>query len=161
VIFVCENNLYMEYTPIAEVTAVKRPAADRATAYGLNPIEIDGNDADEVYRTALAAYSRARAGHGPSLVECLTYRQSGHSRADPAQYRPPGELDAWLQRDPVILYRNRLLEHGVDESVIAELETDVRRVVDEATEACKAAPSPPAEMLTRDVYADGGWSWRN
>src|SRR6201993_4977820 len=90
VIFVCENNLYMEYTPIGEVTAVEYPAADRASAYGLPRIVIDGNDADVVYRTAMAAYEKARAGGGPALIECLTYRHSGHSRADPAQYRPLG-----------------------------------------------------------------------
>src|ERR1700731_3123319 len=76
VIFVCENNLYMEYTPIGDVTAVEHPAAGRASAYGLEPILIDGNDADVVYRTASAAYKRARAGKGPSLIECMTYRHS-------------------------------------------------------------------------------------
>src|SRR5512145_2303422 len=86
VIFVCENNLYMEYTPIGEVTAVAHPAADRAAAYGLERIVIDGNDADEVYRAAMAAYEKARAGGGPALIECLTYRHSGDSRADPARY---------------------------------------------------------------------------
>ena len=105
VVFVCENNLYMEYTPIAEVTAVAHPAADRAAAYGLERIVIDGNDADAVYRTASAAYDKARAGDGPSLIECLTYRHSGHSRADPAKYRPEGELEAWKERDPVKIYR--------------------------------------------------------
>ena len=100
VVFVCENNLYMEYTPIGDVTAVPHPAADRACAYGLERIVIDGNDADEVYRTASAAFARARAGEGPSLIECLTYRHSGHSRADPGKYRPPGELEEWLKRDP-------------------------------------------------------------
>src|SRR5271168_2200836 len=76
VIFVCENNLYMEYTPISEVTAVEHPAADRAAAYGLEGIVLDGNDADVVYRAALRAYARARAGEGPSLIECMTYRYS-------------------------------------------------------------------------------------
>jgi acetoin:2,6-dichlorophenolindophenol oxidoreductase subunit alpha len=87
VVFVCENNLYMEYTPISEVTAVPRPAADRASAYGLDAIVVDGQDADEVYRVAKAAAERARAGGGPSIIECKTYRYSGHSRADPAKYR--------------------------------------------------------------------------
>src|SRR5215204_2640863 len=82
VVFVCENNFYMEYTPIGEVTAVPHPAADRAAAYGLEPVLVDGQDADEVYRAATAAYEKARAGKGPSLIECLTYRYSGHSRAD-------------------------------------------------------------------------------
>src|SRR5713101_6226191 len=86
VVFVCENNLYMEYTPIGAVTAVEHPAADRAAAYGLERIVVDGNDADEVYLIAQTVIARARAGEGPSLVEAKTYRQSGHSRADPAKY---------------------------------------------------------------------------
>src|ERR1700690_1781765 len=118
VVFVCENNLYMEYTPIGEVTAVPNPAADRASAYGLPRIHIDGNDADDVLRTARAAYEKARAGAGPSLIECLTYRYSGHSRADPAKYRPEGELERWKLRDPLPLYRRRLAELGVHPAVL-------------------------------------------
>src|ERR1700692_3892272 len=113
VIFVCENNLYMEYTPIGDVTAVKHPAGDRAAAYGLERIIVDGNDADVVYRTAFAALEKARDGGGPSLIECLTYRHSGHSRADPAKYRPEGELEKWKERDPIKIYRERLGEVGV------------------------------------------------
>src|SRR6266545_1561254 len=161
VIFVCENNLYMEYTPISEVTAVEHPAADRAAAYGLERIVIDGNDADIVLRTARTAYARARAGQGPSLIECMTYRHSGHSRADPAKYRPEGELERWKQRDPIKIYRERLKQFGIAEEAIAAIENDVRRRVDEATEKCKAAPPPPLELLTTDVYADGGFAWRN
>jgi pyruvate dehydrogenase E1 component alpha subunit len=161
VIFVCENNLYMEYTPIGDVTAVEHPAADRASAYGLEKIVIDGNDADEVYRTAQAAFARARAGRGPSLIECMTYRHSGHSRADPAKYRPEGELERWKQRDPIKIYKERLAQFGIGDSVIAEIEAEVRREVDEATEKCKAAPMPPLDILTTDVYADGGFAWRN
>src|SRR6187431_93335 len=161
VIFVCENNLYMEYTPIADVTAVPHPAADRASAYGLEKIVIDGNDADECYRTAQKAFAKARAGGGPSLIECMTYRHSGHSRADPAKYRPEGELEKWKERDPVKLYRERLKQFGIADDVIAGIDADVMRRVNEATEACKAAPPPPLELLTTDVYADGGFAWRN
>jgi len=161
VIFVCENNLYMEYTPIGEVTAVEHPAAGRAAAYGLEQIIVDGQDADAVYRNALAAYDKARNGGGPSLIECMTYRYSGHSRADPAKYRPEGELEKWKKRDPVVIYRERLKAFGISEDVIAKIDADVRRDVDEATEKCKAAPSPPFDILTTDVYADGGWAWRN
>jgi pyruvate dehydrogenase E1 component alpha subunit len=161
VIFVCENNLYMEYTPIGDVTAVPHPAADRASAYGLERIVIDGNDADAVYRTASSAYAKARAGLGPSLIECMTYRHSGHSRADPAKYRPEGELEKWKERDPIKIYRARLLQFGVGEKVIGDIEADVKRVVDEATEKCKAAPPPSLDILTTDVYADGGFAWRN
>ncbi|MFL5064111.1 MAG: thiamine pyrophosphate-dependent dehydrogenase E1 component subunit alpha [Xanthobacteraceae bacterium] len=161
VIFVCENNLYMEYTPISSVTAVEHPAADRASAYGLAPILVDGQDADAVYRAALAAYEKARAGGGPSLIECKTYRYSGHSRADPAKYRPEGELDAWKKRDPIVIYRERLKQFGIGDDVISRIEAEVRQEIDAATEKCKAAPMPPLEILTTDVYADGGGAWRN
>ena len=161
VIFVCENNLYMEYTPISEVTAVPHPAADRAAAYGLPRIIVDGNDADAVYRSALTAYEKARAGDGPSLIECMTYRYSGHSRADPAKYRPEGELEKWKERDPIKIYRERLKQFGVAEETILGIDAEVKHEVDEATEACKAAPPPALDILTTDVYADGGFAWRN
>jgi acetoin:2,6-dichlorophenolindophenol oxidoreductase subunit alpha len=162
VVFVCENNMYMEYTPIGDVTAVKDPAAGRASAYGLESIIIDGQDADIVYRTAKAAYDKARSGGGPSLIECLTYRYSGHSRADPAKYRPEGELDFWRgKRDPIKIYRERLLAAGIPETTLREIEDVVKQRIDEATAICKAAPPPPADILTTDVYADGGWAWRN
>jgi pyruvate dehydrogenase E1 component alpha subunit len=161
VVFVCENNLYMEYTPIEQVTAVEHPAAGRASAYGLDAIIVDGQDADEVYRAALAAYEKARAGGGPSLIEAKTYRYSGHSRADPAKYRKPGELDKWKQRDPIRIYRERLAQFGIEDGEIARIDAEVRKIVDDATEKCKAAPPPAADLLTKDVYADGGWAWRN
>jgi len=161
VVFVCENNLYMEYTPIGDVTAVENPAADRAGSYGLEKIVIDGNDADVVYRMAQTAYEKARAGKGPSLIECRTYRHSGHSRADPAKYRPEGELEKWKERDPIKIYRERLKQFGIGDDRIAAIDTDVRRIVDDATEACKAAPPPSTDILFTDVYADGGWAWRN
>jgi TPP-dependent pyruvate/acetoin dehydrogenase alpha subunit len=161
VIFVCENNLYMEYTPIADVTAVPSPAGDRASAYGLPKIVIDGNDADAVYREAIKAYDKARSGGGPSLIECLTYRHSGHSRADPAKYRPEGELERWKERDPIKIYKERLKAFGVSDAQIDKIVSDVKAVVDDATEKCKAAPNPPMDILFTDVYADGGFAWRN
>jgi pyruvate dehydrogenase E1 component alpha subunit len=161
VVFVCENNLYMEYTSIHDVIPVEHPAASRASAYGLEPVLVDGQDADAVYRAALAAYDSARAGSGPSLIECKTYRYSGHSRADPAKYRPEGELDRWKERDPIKVYRERMKQFGIAEEAIAAIETDVKQRVDEATETCKASPPPPLDVITTDVYADGGWAWRN
>src|SRR5438874_1056364 len=95
--------------PIRSVTAVEHPAADRAAAYGLASILIDGNDADVVYEMARQTIGKARAGDGPSLVEALTYRHGGHSRGDPAKYRPEAEVREWLERDPVKRYRERLL----------------------------------------------------
>src|SRR5205823_12234292 len=113
VVFVCENNQYMEYTPIRSVTAVEHPAADRASAYGLPPILIDGNDADVMYETARQTIGKAREGGGPSLVEALTYRHGGHSRAHPAKYRPDADVREWLDRDPVKRDRERLLATGL------------------------------------------------
>ena len=161
VVFVCENNLYMEYTPIADVTAVEHPAADRAAAYGLERIIIDGNDADEVLRTARKAYERARRGDGPSLIEAMTYRHSGHSRADPAKYRPEGELERWKERDPIKMYRARLFKLGVSATVLNTIDQEIKDEVEAATVACKAAPPPSADIIFTDVYADGGWAWRN
>lgn len=161
VVFVCENNLYMEYTLNADVTAVASPAGDRASAYGLPKIVIDGNDADVVYRTANEAIEKARRGEGPSLIECLTYRHSGHSRADPGKYRPEGELEKWKERDPLIIYRQRMKDFGFTDPQIKTIEEESMAKVETATELCKASPSCPVELLTTDVYADGGWAWRN
>jgi pyruvate dehydrogenase E1 component alpha subunit len=161
VVFVCENNLYMEYTPIHSVTAVEHPAADRACAYNLEKIVIDGNDADEVYTTAVNYLTRARKGGGPALIEAITYRHSGHSRADPAKYRPEGELEKWLQRDPVNLYRARLLELGVAEATLKDMESEAMRKVDEATEIAKASSLPSFDAIEKDVWANGGAAWRN
>src|ERR1700692_4865213 len=161
VVFVCDNNLYMEYPPISAVTPVKNPAADRASAYGLERILIDGNDADVVYRTAQSAIARARAGEGPSLIEALTYRHHGHSRAHPGKYRPTEEVEAWMMRDPIPLYRQRLIEFGVPEPAILAIEDEVKRAVDQATEVAKASRPPADELIYKDVWADGGWAWRN
>ena len=162
VIFVCENNLYMEYTLNADVTAVEHPAADRAAAYGLPRILIDGNDADIVFRTMRDAFAKARAGDGPTLVEALTYRHSGHSRADPAKYRPEGELEYWKEhKDPIKIYKDRLRSFGVSDAQMQDIDIEVMQVIDDATEACKAAPTTSVDILFTDVYADGGWAWRN
>ena len=161
VVFVCENNLYMEYTPISDVTAVEHPAADRAGAYGLESIIVDGNDADLVYRVARDAADKARAGDGPSLIEAKTYRHSGHSRADPATYRPEGELEKWLERDPLKIYRKRLIDFGVKESKVVSIEKAVLKAVDDATEFAKNSSTPSKDVLMTEVWADGGASWRN
>ncbi len=160
VLFVCENNLYMEYTPIGSVTAVPNPAADRAPAYGLTGEIIDGNDVVEVAAAVGAAASRARTGGGPALIEARTYRHFGHSRTDPATYRPAEEVQEWLAKDPLDLARARLLGSGVDAALIAAADQRAARVVADAVAAAKAAPGPdPAQAFT-DVWADGGSSWR-
>jgi pyruvate dehydrogenase E1 component alpha subunit len=161
VVFVCENNLYMEYTAIGDVTAVEHPAADRAAAYGLEPILIDGNDADEVHATAVRTVARARSGEGPSLVEAVTYRHGGHSRADPAKYRPAEEVAEWMGRDPIPSYRERLLASGADEETLAGIDRDVMDAVDRATEEARDAPFPDPDTLETELWADGGSAWRN
>jgi pyruvate dehydrogenase E1 component alpha subunit len=161
VIFVCENNLYMEYTAIGAVTAVADPAAGRAAAYGLDPVVVDGNDADAVYLAATAAIGTARSGGGPSLIESKTYRHGGHSRADPGTYRPDDELQAWLEHDPIPMYHQRLLRLGVPEHELAEIATGAAAALDAATEAAKAAAPPDPSELWTNVWADGGWQWRS
>lgn len=161
VVFVCENNLYMEYTAISDVTAVPNPAADRASAYGLERILIDGNDADQVFATATSVIARARSGQGPSLVEASTYRHGGHSRADPGKYRPEEELAEWMTKDPVLLYRAKLLETGIDVMDVTKVEVVVQAAVDQATEVAKNSSSPPLDLISTDVWSDGGSAWRN
>jgi len=159
-LFVCENNLYMEYTPIAAVTAVAQPAADRAPAYGLPAEVIDGNDVVAVWEATSRAVDRARAGNGPTIIEALTYRQYGHSRADPAKYRPQEEVDEWLRRDPLTLLAERLRGDGVAEDALQERRDRAQKVVDAAVEAAKAAPPPDEATALTDVWADGGARWR-
>ncbi|MGX5211217.1 thiamine pyrophosphate-dependent dehydrogenase E1 component subunit alpha [Streptomyces violaceus] len=160
VLFVCENNLYMEYTPIAEVTAVPRPAADRAPAYGIPGEVVDGNDVVAVAEAVGWLAARARAGDGPAVLEAETYRHFGHSRTDPGTYRPAEEVERWLKHDPLDLARGRLAELGVGAEAVAEADERARAVVEQAVEAAKAAPPPdPREALT-DVWADGGAAWR-
>jgi TPP-dependent pyruvate/acetoin dehydrogenase alpha subunit len=161
VVFVCENNLYMEYTPIGEVTAVLHPAADRASAYGLEPIIVDGNDPDAVYATALDTVARARQGDGPSLVEAKTYRHGGHSRADPGKYRPDEEVADWVSRDPLVEYPKRLVQAGADEATLERIREEAKAEVDEAAQAATDAPLPDLDTIYADVWADGGWAWRN
>jgi pyruvate dehydrogenase E1 component alpha subunit len=161
VVFVCENNQYMEYTPIGAVTAVPRPAADRASAYGLEPLVVDGNDVEAVYEMASTTIARARDGEGPSLVEAVTYRHGGHSRADPGKYRPDDEVAAWKARDPIPAYRTRLLASGIDEAQLDAIDNEALAKVAAAEEEARAAPEPTAEALETQVWADGSSRWRN
>jgi pyruvate dehydrogenase E1 component alpha subunit len=161
VVYVCENNLYMEYTAIADVTAVPNPAADRASAYGLEPIVIDGNDVELVHSVANAAVKRARDGDGPSLIEAKTYRHGGHSRADPGKYRPDEEVAAWKARDPVVMYRAKLLAAGVDESELNAIDQEQEDRVDRAQKIATESGPPPLDIAETDVWADGSATWRN
>ena len=160
VVFVCENNQYMEYTAIGAVTAVGHPAADRAAAYGLDSIVIDGNDAEAVYETATRAIDQARRGDGPSLIEAMTYRHGGHSRADPGKYRPDEEVKEWLARDPIPRFHARLVGQGVDEATLGDIDQEVGTQIAEAEAFARAAPEPSAAVLETQVWANGGSSWR-
>jgi TPP-dependent pyruvate/acetoin dehydrogenase alpha subunit len=145
-VFVCENNLYGEFTPMGEVTAGGAIAA-RAGAYGIPFEVIDGNDVWAVHRAAREAVTRARAGEGPTLLECETYRHFGHSKSDPATYRPDGELERWQQRDPLTIARERLLADGSSEGDIAAVEEETKQQLAAAIEAARAAPFPdPADQ---------------
>jgi acetoin:2,6-dichlorophenolindophenol oxidoreductase subunit alpha len=141
VLFVCENNLYGEFTPMHAVTAGGEIAA-RAGAYGIPFAVVDGNDLWAVREAAAEALARARAGEGPTLLECRTYRHFGHSKSDPARYRPDGELEEWLERDPLAVARKRLLDDGASEQEIAAAEQKVRDELVRAVEAARAAPFP-------------------
>jgi acetoin:2,6-dichlorophenolindophenol oxidoreductase subunit alpha len=159
-LFICENNLYMEYTPIGSVTAVPSPAADRAPAYAIPAEVIDGNDVVVVADAVAAAADRARAGEGPTILEARTYRHFGHSRTDPATYRPAEEVQEWMERDPLDIARARLATLGVPVEDVVAADDRAAEVVTAAIAAARAAPPPdPADALT-DVWADGGSSWR-
>jgi pyruvate dehydrogenase E1 component alpha subunit len=160
VLFICENNLYMEYTPIGQVTAVASPAADRASAYGLTAATVDGNDVVAVAEVVSQAAARARSGGGPALIEALTYRHFGHSRTDPAKYRPAEEVAEWMARDPLELARQRLASAGVSSDAVTAAADRAAAVVAAAIAEAKAAPPPDPGQAFTDVWADGGSAWR-
>jgi acetoin:2,6-dichlorophenolindophenol oxidoreductase subunit alpha len=160
VLFICENNLYMEYTPIGEVTAVANPAADRAGAYRLPAEILDGNDVVVVREAVARAAARARAGEGPTVLEAKTYRHFGHSRTDPASYRPAEEVKQWLSRDPLDIARARLEALGVPGESVTAADERAARTVEEAVAAARAAPGPDPGTALTDVWADGGSAWR-
>lgn len=161
VVFVCENNFYMEYTPIATVIPVRRPAADRAAGYGLPSVVVDGNDVDAVREVVGEAVALARDGGGPSLVEAETYRRCGHSGADGAKYRPVEEVERWRERDPILRARSVLLAAGVPAPELDEVDVRARARAAAAAERALAAPAPDAATAWTDVWSDGGWQWRN
>jgi pyruvate dehydrogenase E1 component alpha subunit len=160
VVFVCENNQYMEYTPISSVIPTERPAADKAAGYGLAPIVVDGNDVDAVRAVAAQAVEVARGGGGPALIEADTYRHKGHSAADSAGYRPAAEVERWKQRDPLLVQRSRLLGLGVTAAAMDEIDDRVRDDVNTLADRVLAAPRPAPAAAWTDVWSDGGWQWR-
>jgi pyruvate dehydrogenase E1 component alpha subunit len=155
VVLVCQNNRFAEMTPTAEAQPVGS-VADRAAAYGIPGVQVDGNDPDALHLAIGEAVERARAGGGPTLLECLTYRLWGHYFGDPMRYIPAGELEEARRSEPVARYRARLIDDGVlDESGAAEIELGARGRVDAAFAAALVADLPTGADALVDVYADG------
>ena len=127
--------------------------ADRAAAYKIPGVVVDGNDVLAVREATLEACNRARRGEGPTLLECKTYRHFGHFVGDPGAYREPGELEAWLERDPLILFRRYLEEQGVPAAALDELEAAVIEEVRMAVEFAYRSDEPAEETALEDVYA--------
>lgn len=152
VIFFCENNLYGEYSPLASTTPVDELSA-RAAGYGMPGVRVDGNDVVAVHAVVAEAVRRARAGEGPTFVEGMTYRHRGHSRTDPARYRPEGELERWLELDPIPRLEALLRGRGVGEETVAQARADAEEAVATAYAAALAAPAPGLELIYEDVYA--------
>ncbi|MFQ6111206.1 MAG: thiamine pyrophosphate-dependent dehydrogenase E1 component subunit alpha [Nitrospinota bacterium] len=150
VVFVCENNHYAVTVPVAKSTSV-RDIAERARAYDIPGVVVDGMDLVAVYETAREAVARARSGEGPSLIECKTYRFRGHSRGDPpyGAYRTKEELDGWLKRDPIVHVR-RMLKLGEDE--VKELEAEVEATLEDAVRFAQESPTPEPEEAMEDIF---------
>jgi TPP-dependent pyruvate/acetoin dehydrogenase alpha subunit len=154
VIFVCENNLYAASTPISNSFRIEN-IADRAAAYGMPGVIVDGNDVLAVYRASRQAIERARQGGGPTLLECRTYRQCGHSRSDPRTYRSREEEATWKERDPIVLFRQWLLaQPGFSASQLEETDREVEAVIDEAIAFAESGPEPQPADLYADVFKD-------
>jgi pyruvate dehydrogenase E1 component alpha subunit len=153
-IFLCENNLYGEYSAYADTAPVPN-VADRAAAYGIPGVIVDGQDVEAVAEVMRTAAERARVGEGPSLVEAKTYRYRGHSRTDPAAYRPPGELDAWLARDPIRILGDRMIADGqTTPDAIDAIWKAQEAAVQAAIEWAMAQPYPPVEAAFEDIWAE-------
>ena len=153
VVFFCENNQYGMSTSTAQSTAVKS-IADRASAYSMPGIVVDGNDFSAVAEASDEAVARARDGLGPTLVESVTYRFRGHSRSDRNRYRTKEEIRKWMQRDPIARMSELLESHGImARQEVERLELEVDREIEGAIDFANESPAPPAAELTRDVYA--------
>jgi pyruvate dehydrogenase E1 component alpha subunit len=154
VLFCCENNVYGEYSVWSKTTPVQDIAV-RAQSYDMPSAIVDGQDVEAVYDAVSVAAARARAGQGPTLIEFKTYRYKGHSRNDTAPYRPAGELDRWLQRDPIHILRDRMIADGqLDQAEFEELQHAAEVAVVDAVDFAKAAPFPSLEELTKDILLE-------
>ena len=152
VVYVVENNLYSASTPIFEMVRLKR-LSDRAAGYGIPGTTVDGNDVLEVFETARKAVERARAGEGPTLVECMTYRITGHSRRDPCNYQPEQERKEALKREPLRRFAENLLTGElIDKAELEGIRAEVDAEIERAVESAMAAPEPKPEAALEDVF---------
>ncbi len=153
VVFVVENNQYGEFTPLARHTRVPR-LADRAAAWGMPGVRVDGNDAAAVMEAAGEALERARRGNGPTLLECVTYRWHGHMEGEAATYRSEEEIEAWKQRDPIVSWSRRLVDEGLLEpGAVDTTAREAATAVEAALEAARRDPEPPVESVHEHVWA--------
>lgn len=154
VIFICENNLYGISVDSRHVNAAK-DVADRAEGYNMPGVIVDGNDVEAVYEAAAAAVARARAGEGPTLIECKTWRHLGHYVGDPDDYRTEEEKAEWLKRDPIPATAAKLLEAGVcTQADLDKISDDADALITEAVAEAECAPYPEASALLEDIYAE-------
>jgi TPP-dependent pyruvate/acetoin dehydrogenase alpha subunit len=153
VVYVCENNFYGEFTPMASVTAGGEIGI-RAASFGMQSQVVDGNDLWAVREAALEAVERARGGSGPTLLECQTYRHFGHSKSDPGKYRPPDEVENWLGRDPLDLTRARLLDLGLSSDELAAKEAEIDAQMDRAVDGALAAPYPDPDSAAGTEFKE-------
>jgi len=152
-IFVCSINLYAQMTPKSDHISIET-VADRAAGYGAPGVTLDGNDVEKVYEEFAKAVKHARAGKGPYMLECKTYRHHGHFEGDPCNYRPEGELEKWLKKDPIVLYEKKLKKEGVlTDKQINELKKAAQKEVDEAVAFARQSPQPDVEELYKDILA--------
>jgi acetoin:2,6-dichlorophenolindophenol oxidoreductase subunit alpha len=151
-IFLCENNLYGEYSAYGDTAPVEN-VADRACAYNIPGVCVDGQDAEAVYGALSEAIARARRGDGPTLIEAKTYRYRGHSRTDNAPYRKEGELDAWMARDPINILAERMIDDGqLTEAQLTEIKQRTDREVQETTEWALKEPWPSVDSMNEDIW---------
>ena len=160
VVFVVENNGYADFIAQRDHQRIEQ-VSGRAAGYGMAGETVDGNDVEAVQRAASEAVDRARGGHGPTLLECVTYRWRGHFEGDPQPYRSQDEVEAWKERDPLVLAERRLYDRGgLDEAERDAIRDTVRARVAEAVEFAEAAPMPEPLSALEDVFTDGteeGW----
>ncbi|MFP4371247.1 MAG: thiamine pyrophosphate-dependent dehydrogenase E1 component subunit alpha [Halanaerobium sp.] len=160
VVFVCENNMYGISMPQYRSDGRKgqniKDVSDRAVAYGISGVTVDGNDVMAVKEAVNEAVKKARSGGGPSLVECKTYRHRGHFEGDPTVYRSDEELEQWKKKDPVDRFQKVLLDQEVlNEQELEKMREEVKEQIDEALQFAKESPEPDISEVTTDVYYGG------